>query len=53
MTIYDIQRKLLTETLAPLVALNLAIVDENGKPNLLKMTNKTESAKKISIRLLM
>ena len=40
---YDIQRKLLTETLPPREALNVALVDKKGILNHLKLTNSFES----------
>ena len=40
---YDIQRKLLTETLPPREALNVAVVDEEGISNHLKLTNNFKS----------
>ena len=39
----DIQRKLLTETLPPLEALNVALIDEKGITNHNKMTNAFKS----------
>ena len=36
---YDIQRKLLTKTLPPRKALNVALIDEKGTLNHLKLTN--------------
>ena len=39
----DIQRKLLTETLAPLEALNVALIDEKGITNHMKMTSTFKS----------
>ena len=40
---YDIQRKLLTETLPPREALNVALIDEKGILNHLKLTNNFKS----------
>ena len=40
---YDIQRKLLTETLPPREALNVALIDEKGILNHLKLTNSFKS----------
>ena len=40
---YDIQRKLLTETLPPRKALNVALIDEKGILNHLKLTNYFKS----------
>ena len=40
---YDIQRKLLTEILAPREALNVELIDEKGFLNHLKLTNKFKS----------
>ena len=40
---YDIQRKLLTETLPPREALNVALIDEKGILNHLKLTNNCKS----------
>ena len=40
---YDIQRKLLTETLPPREALNVALIDEKGILNHLKPTNNLKS----------
>ena len=40
---YDIQRKLLTETLPPRKALNVALIDEKGILNHLKLTNNFKS----------
>ena len=39
----DIQRKLLTETLPPLEALNVALIDEKGITNHIKMTSTFKS----------
>ena len=40
---YDTQRKLLTETLPPREALNVALIDEKGILNQLKLTNNFKS----------
>ena len=40
---YDIQKKLLTETLSPREALNVALIDEKGILNHLKLTNNFNS----------
>ena len=40
---YDIQRKLLTETLPPREALNVALIDEKRILNHLKLTNNFKS----------
>ena len=40
---YDIQRKLLTETLPPRESLNVALIDKKGKSNHLKLTNNFKS----------
>ena len=40
---YDIQRKILTETLPPREALNVALIDEKRILNHLKLTNNFES----------
>ena len=40
---YDIQRKLLTETLSPREALNVALIDEKGILNHLKLSNNFKS----------
>ena len=39
----DIQRKLLTETLPPLEALNVALLDEKGITNHMKMKSNFKS----------
>ena len=39
----DLQRRLLSETLTPMDALNQAIIDEKGYYNHLKLTNMTRS----------
>ena len=39
----DIQRKLLTETLPPLEASNVALIDEKGITNHIKMTSTFKS----------
>ena len=43
MKIFDIQRNLLVETFPQLEALSLALIDENGMKNYMKMKNSFKS----------
>ena len=47
----DLQRRLLSETLNPVDALNQAIIDEKGYYNYLKLTNMTRANNNNSVRV--